>query len=146
MTIATITGTGVALFIVAAVFVRLRGRPTPGSALGRTLRWVALAAAVGIAVAALPAALDGGGIVPYLLAVPALASLAAVVSDVTGTLVGTTTAAAALLVLGWGVFLASFLTPYFVFPALVLGVAAIASIRPRHEEAADGGERGVVHP
>ncbi|MGM1062499.1 hypothetical protein [Saccharothrix sp. Mg75] len=142
MSVGTITGAVLALFVAAAVVLYLRGRAAPAPAVGRVLRWVALAGAVGVALAALPVAVrDGGGAVPYLL-VPVPACALAVVADAVGRFVVTTTAAAALLVLGWGVFLAMFITPYFVFPALVLGAAAIASVRPRRERAVRDG----AHP
>ncbi|MFC6087829.1 hypothetical protein [Saccharothrix lopnurensis] len=131
MSIGALTGICIALFVAAAAFFRLRGRPTTGTPVGRVLRWLAFAGTVGTTVAALPLALSDSAVVLLLLAVPLVPAALVVVSDATGRLVGTTTAAAALLMLLWGVFLASFLTPYFVFPALLLGAAALASIRPR---------------
>lgn len=145
MTIAGLVGSCTALFIAAAAFHYLFGRSTTAPLVGRVLRWVAFAGAVGIAVAALPDALGDSGVVPLLLAVPVLSGAAAVVADATGRAVGVTTAAAALLTLGWGVFLAMFLTPYFVFPALVLGVAAITSIRPRGRHPATTGGHPAGH-
>ncbi|WP_199435291.1 hypothetical protein [Qaidamihabitans albus] len=78
----------------------------------------------------MPAARADSEIVPYRLIGPVLAGLAAVIADVTGRAVGILTAVTALVMAAWGLFLAMFLTPYFVSPALPLGAAAIASIRP----------------
>jgi hypothetical protein len=130
MTIGTITGVVVALFFAAAALLHLRRRSTPTPVAGRVLRWLAAAATAGIAIAALPTSLNDGAVAASLVVAPVLPAAAAVIADVTGKAVGTTTAVAAVLMLGWGVFLASFQTPLFVFPALVLGVAALLSIRP----------------
>lgn len=145
MTIAAMTGLCTALFVAAAAYSYFRGRSTPAPLAGRVLRWLAFAGTLGITVATLPTALDDSDVVPLLLTVPALAGLLAVVADAAGKAVGTVTAAAALLTLGWGVFLAMFLTPYFVFPALVLGAAAITSIRPRRPHAVGNARRAVNH-
>lgn len=131
MNIATITGVGTAVFIAAAASFYLRGRSAPPPVLGRALRWLAFAAAVVTAIAALPDALDDSSSVPYLLAVPVLVALLPVVADVTGRAVGILTGVAALVMLAIGLFFAMFSTPYFLVSALVLGVAAIATIRPR---------------
>ena len=138
MTIGTITGVVVALFIAAAALLYLRGRSTPAPAAGRALRWLAVAGTVGIAIAAMPAALDDSSVVPYLVGAPVLLAAAVAVADVTGRAVGITTALAATLMLGWGVFLASFQTPLFVFPAVVLGVAALLAIRPSKQRENNG--------
>ncbi|QFZ21113.1 hypothetical protein [Saccharothrix syringae] len=131
MTIGTLTGLCVALFIAAAALFHQFGRSATGPRVGRVLRWLAFAGTVGIAVAALPEALADSSVVVALLAVPVVLGLLVVVADAAGRAVGPVTAIAAALMLGWGVFLAMAFTPYFVFPALVLGVAAVASVRPR---------------
>ncbi|GAA1296950.1 hypothetical protein [Saccharothrix xinjiangensis] len=138
MSIGVVAGICVALFVAAGAFAHLRGRSTPGSPVGQALRWLVLAGAVGIAVAALPDALADSPVVPSLLAPPVLLALLALIAGGYGKAVVATSSAAALLMLLWGVFLASFLTPYFVFPALALGVAAVASIRPRDARQAAG--------
>ena len=136
MTIGTITGVVLALFITAAALLHLRGRSTPAPAAGRVLRLLAAATTTGITIFALPASLNDGTVAASLVLAPLLPAAAAVVADVTGKAVGTTTTVAAILMLGWGVFLASFTTPLFVFPALLLGLAALLSIRPaRHHTA-----------
>lgn len=138
MSVGALTGICVAAFVAAAAFVHSRGRTTAAPSVGRVLRWLAFAGAVGIAVAALPVALADSAVVLALLAAPVLLGLLVVIADATGRAVGATTAVAALLMLLWGVFLASFLTPFFVFPALLLGAAAITSIRPRGTRRAAG--------
>lgn len=146
MSVATITGICIALFIAVGAYFYLRGRSAPTPLVGRVLRWFAFAVTVAVAVAALPAALDDSSSVPYLLAVPVLAALLAVIADVTGRAVTILTSAAALAMLAVGLFFAMFLTPYFLVPALVLGLAAIASIRPRGLPANNGQGHPAVNP
>jgi hypothetical protein len=146
MTVATITGICVALLIAAGAYFFLRARSMPTSVVGRVLRWAAVAVTVGVAIATLPAALDDSPSVPYLLAVPVLAALLAAVADVTGRAVVILTSAAALVMLAMGLFFAMFLTPYFLVPALVLGLAALASIRPRDVPANRSQGRPAVNP
>ncbi|MFD7659931.1 hypothetical protein ACFV4N_38645 [Actinosynnema sp. NPDC059797] len=140
MSVGALTGICVAAFVAAAAFFYSRGRTTAASPVGRVLRWLAFAGTVGIAVAALPVALADAenAVVLAMLAAPVLLGLLVVIADAAGRAVGATTAIAAPLMLLWGVFLASFLTPFFVFPALLLGAAAITSIRPRGTRQAAG--------
>jgi hypothetical protein len=144
MTIGTLIGVVLALFTTAAAILHLRGRSTPRPTAGRVLRLLAAAATVGIAILALPASLNDGAFAASLVLAPVLPAAAAVVADVTGKAVGTTTTIAAILMLGWGVFLASFQTPLFVFPALLLGVAALLSIRPVTRRETNGDSRHSV--
>ncbi|HET6287245.1 MAG TPA: hypothetical protein VFG15_10865 [Amycolatopsis sp.] len=129
--IATIAGICIALFIAAAVFIRFNGRWSVPGAVGRALRWLAIAATAGIAVALLPSTLaDSGAATVYLLGVPLLAAGAAAVADLTGRAVTVVTAVAAVLMLAWGLLLGLGSGVWFVLPALVLGLAALASLRP----------------
>lgn len=131
MNVATIIGILVALFVAAAAFFYLRGKPAGTQQVGRALTWLAFAGTLGITIAVLPAALDDSPSVPYLLIVPLLAALLAVIADLTRTAVGVLTGVAALVMLAMGLFFAMFLTPLFLAAALVLAGAAVAAIRPR---------------
>lgn len=133
--IAVITGTCLGLLILAAVIISLNGKwNTPGTA-GRALRWFAIAATVAISVALLPGTLsDSGGATVYLLGVPLVAAAAVVAADVTGRAVGVVTTVAAVVMLVWGLLLGLGYGIYFVLPALVLGLAALATLRPRERE------------
>lgn len=95
MNVSTITGIFVALFVAVAAFFFLRGKPAGVPRLGRALTWLAFAGTLGITTAVLPAALDDSPSVRYLLAVPLLAALLAVIADVTRTAVGILTASRA---------------------------------------------------
>ncbi|GAA3463757.1 hypothetical protein ACFFSW_31390 [Saccharothrix longispora] len=132
--IATITGACLALLLTAAALVRLRGRwSVPGTS-GRALRWVAVAVTVGIAVALFPVVWsDSGGATAYLLGLPLVVAAAVVAADLTGRAVGVVTAVAALVMLVWALVLGLGPGVYFALPALILGLAALASVRPRHQ-------------
>jgi hypothetical protein len=129
---AAIVGGVLALFLAAAALVYLRGHGgTPGVA-GRALRLLAVAATVGIVVALLPFTVeDSGGAAVYLLGVPLLAAVLALVADLTGRAVGVTTTVAALVMLGWGLLLGLGIGMWFALPALILGIAAIATLSSR---------------
>lgn len=130
--IAAITGIILGLLILVAVVVRLNGRWSAPGTVGRAMRWFAVAATVAIAVAVLPGSLsDSGGATVYLLGVPLLAAAAVAVADVTGRAVGTVTAVAALAMLVWGLLFGLGYEGYFLFPALILVVAVLASVGPR---------------
>ncbi|GAB2968555.1 hypothetical protein [Saccharothrix stipae] len=130
--IAVIAGACLALFVVVAAFVRLRGRWAVPGTVGRVLRWTGVAATVGIAVALLPVtSADGGSVTAYLLGVPLVAAVAVVVADLTGRAVGFVTTVAALVLAAWGLVLGLGPGFYFVLPALVFGIAALTSVRPR---------------
>lgn len=129
--VAALAAGAVALFLVLVVLIRLDSLSAPSRRAGRGLRGLAFAATLGITIPLMPAALaDASASVPYLLSVPALVSLLAVLADLTHTAVGITTAVAALVLLGWALFLATFLTASFVFPALLLAVATLARDGP----------------
>ncbi|MFI9005998.1 hypothetical protein ACIGNX_02035 [Actinosynnema sp. NPDC053489] len=130
--VATAAGAGLALLLLVAVLIRVRGRRAAPGVVGRVLRWSAIAATVGIAVAVFPAmSSDGGSAVAALVGVPPAAAAAVGVADVTGRAVGFVTVVAALGLAAWGLLLG--LGPGFCFalPAPVLGVAALTSVRPR---------------
>jgi len=129
---AVLAGGSVALFIIVAAFVYMRShRATPG-VLGRVLRLVALAATAGIAIALLPFTVDDSGAAAgYLLGVPVVVAVVVVVADLTGRAVGVTTAAGALVMLAWGLYLGLGIGPWFLIPAFLLGAAAIATVPSR---------------
>lgn len=130
--IATTTGACLALFATVAVLIRLRGRWTVPGTIGRALRSIAVAVTVGIAIALFPTmSADSGSATAYLLGVPLAAAAAVVVADLTGRAVGVASTIAALTMLAWGLVLGLGPGVYFVLPALVLGIAALASVRPR---------------
>ncbi|WP_447001943.1 hypothetical protein ACRAKI_19555 [Saccharothrix isguenensis] len=130
--IATVAGACLALFLTAAVLVRLRGRWAVPGTIGRALRWTAVAATVGISVALLPETWsDSGGATAVLLGVPLVAASAVAVADLAGRAVGFVTTVVALLMAGWGLVLGLGPGISFVLPALVLGIAALTSVRPR---------------
>ena len=105
---------------------------------GRALRWLAVAATVAIVVALLPDTLsENGGATVYLLGVPLAAAAAVAVADLTGRAVGTLTTVAALVMLVWGLLLGLGPGVWYVLPALVLGLAALAGGRPRGRRAED---------
>ena len=132
MNVATIVGGVLALFVAAAVFIYLGRRRTTPHSVGRTLRLLAFAATLGIAIALLPVTVsDSGASASYLLGVPMVAALLPLVADLTGRAVGITTALGALVMLSWGLILGLGNGVYFVLPALLLGAAAVASIVPR---------------
>ncbi|MDQ2586872.1 hypothetical protein [Saccharothrix yanglingensis] len=134
--IATITGACLALVLTAAALVRLRGRWAVPGTTGRALRWVAVAVTVGIAVALFPVVWsDSGGATAYLLGVPLVVVAAVVVADLTGRAAGVVTAVAASALLVWALVLGLGPGVYFALPALILGLAVPASVRPRHPEA-----------
>ncbi|MET7671667.1 hypothetical protein [Micromonospora luteifusca] len=136
MNVATIAGGLVALFIAAAAFVSLRGRgATPGS-VGLLLRLLAIAVTAGIVVALLPFTIDdSGAAASYLLGVPVVAAVCPLIADLTHRAVGITTTVAALVMLVWALILGLGIGLWFVLPALLLGMAAIATTGSRHAAA-----------
>src|SRR5688572_5469080 len=130
---ATITGGVVALFITVAAFVDLRRNGATPGAVGRLLRFLAFAATVWIVVALLPFTIaDSGTAATYLLGVPVVAAVGALIADLTHRAVGTTTTVAALVMLMWGLILGLGIGMWFVPPALLLGMAAIATMSSQH--------------
>lgn len=128
-TVAALAAGAIAVFLVVAALIHLGSLSAPG-------RWpagccgLACVATLGITISLMPAALAAASAsVPYLLSVPTLVSLLAVLADLTHTAVRTTTAAAALLTLAW----ALFLTASFVFPAPLLAVATLSRNTPSQE-------------
>lgn len=129
---AAVIGGVLAVLIAVAALVYLRGHGQTPDATGRMLRVLAFAATVGIVVALLPFTVeDSGAAAVYLLGVPPAAAALALVADLTGRAVGITTTAAALVVLAWGVLLGLGIGMWFTLPALILGVAAIATLASR---------------
>ncbi|WP_033441843.1 hypothetical protein [Saccharothrix sp. NRRL B-16314] len=130
--IAAVAGVCVFLFLAVAVLVRLRGRWAVPGTIGRALRWTGVAATVGVGVALLPGlSAEGGSAAAYLLGVPLVAAAAVVVSDLAGRAVAFVTTVVALVMGAWGLVLGLGLGFYFVVPALVFGIAALTSVRPR---------------
>lgn len=135
MTIAAQAALVVGLFITAAAFVYLVARSAPWWRAARVLRWLAFALTLGIAITLSVHSLsDPGGDLSALialLAVPLFIALLPLISDLAQRAVGTMTTAAAAIMLGWGLLLGLGAGFYYVFPALILGAAAVASIRSR---------------
>ena len=135
---AVLAGGLVALCIVVAAFVYLRGNGATPGVVGRVLRLLALAATAGIVIALLPFTVDDSGAAAvYLLGVPVVLAVGALAADLAGRAVASTTAVAALLMLGWGLYLGLGIGLWFVIPALVLGAAAIASVPSRRATVPD---------
>jgi len=130
--IATIAGGMLAFFITVAAFVNLRrNRATPDAA-GRMLRLLAFAATVSMVVALSPFTIaDSGAAAIYLLGVPLVAAVGALVADLVRRAVGITTTAAALVMLTWGLILGLGIGPWFVLPALLLAMAAVTTVSSR---------------
>ncbi|MBQ1023789.1 hypothetical protein [Micromonospora sp. C95] len=132
MTVAAVVGVVLALFVAAVAFVYLGRRRATPSALGRSLRLLALGVTLGIVVAVLPDMLsDSGAAAGYLLGVPTVAALLPLAADLAGRAVGVTTTLAAMVMVVWGLLLGLGDGVYFVIPALVLGAAAVVSVTPR---------------
>lgn len=136
MTIAAQAALVVGLFIVATGFVYLHARSAPWRRGARVLRWLAFALTLGIAITLSVHSLsEPGGDLSALVAlsaVPLFIALLPLISDVAQRAVGTVTTVAAVVMLSWGLILGLGDGFYYVYPALVLGAAAVASIRPRH--------------
>lgn len=137
MTIAAQTALVVAVFIAAAGLVYLLARSAPWRMAARVLRWTAFAATLGIAIVLSVPVLSepGGDLVSgfiVLLAVPLFIALLPLISDAAQRSVRTVTTVAAVLMLGWGLVLGLGAGFYYVYPAMFLGGAAVASILPRH--------------
>jgi hypothetical protein len=145
MSIATIVGGALALFVAVAGFVYLgRRRPVP-HAVGSTLRLLAFAGTLGLAIALLPFTVsDSGAAASYLLGVPVVAALLPLVADLASRAVGITTALGAFVMLVWGLLLGLGDGFYFVFSALFLAAAAVASIIPRRGTPGRGREDRTV--
>ncbi|PSL56243.1 hypothetical protein B0I31_104534 [Saccharothrix carnea] len=130
--IAAVAGVCLVLFLTVATLVRLRGRWAVPGTIGRALRWTGVAATVGIAVALLPVlSADSGSASAYLLGVPLVAAAVVAVADLTGRAVAFVTTVVALAMAAWGLVLGLGPGFYFVLPALVFGIAALTSVRPR---------------
>jgi hypothetical protein len=131
--VATITGGTLALFIIAAALVNLRKKgATPGAA-GRMLRLLAFAVTVAMVVALSPFTIaDSGTAAIYLLGVPVVAAVGPLVADRARRAVGITTTVAALVMLTWGLILGLGIGLWFVVPALLLAMAAVATASSRH--------------
>ncbi|MFG1868490.1 hypothetical protein [Micromonospora arborensis] len=128
MNVATIAGGLVALFIVAAAFVTLRGRGTAPRSVGLIMRLLAVAATAWIVVALLPFTIDDSGAAAgYLLGVPVVVAVCPLIADLTHRAVHITTTVAALVMLVWALILGLGIGLWFVLPAVLLGMAAIAT-------------------
>jgi predicted histidine transporter YuiF (NhaC family) len=96
------------------------------------LRLLAFAATVGIVIALLPSTVtDSGASAGYLLGVPVVAAVGPLVADLAGRAVGITTTVGALVMLVWGLLLGLGIGFWFIIPALLLGMAAVAGISSR---------------
>jgi len=138
VTIATIVGGVLGLFIAVAAFMYLsRHRATPDS-VGRVLRLLAFAATIGIVIALLPFTVaDSGASAGYLLGVPVVAAVCPLIADLTGRAVGITTTVGALVMLVWGLILGLGIGSWFLLPALLLGIAVVARISSRRAAVTD---------
>jgi len=145
VTIATIVGGVLGLFIAVAAFMYLsRHRATPDS-VGRVLRLLAFAATIGIVIALLPFTVaDSGASAGYLLGVPVVAAVCPLIADLTGRAVGITTTVGALVMLVWGLILGLGIGSWFLLPALLLGIAVVARISSRR--AAVSRQSGWISP
>lgn len=133
MSVNTVIGVAIALCATVAIILSLSRHHDAGQTFGRSLRLLAFGSALGVAVPLLPdTASDGGAAVGYLLGVPVVAAGLPLVADLTRRAVRATTALGALVMLSWGLLLGFEDGIYLMIPALVLGVAAIASIAPSH--------------
>jgi hypothetical protein len=133
---AAVVGGVLALFLAAAAFMYLGRHGATPAVVGRVLRLLAFAATVGIAVALLPFTVaDSGAAAGYLLGVPVVAAVIALVADLTHRAVGVTTAVAAVTMLAWGLLLGLGIGLWFTLPALILGMAAVATITSRQATA-----------
>ena len=138
MNMATIVGGVLALFIAAAAFVYWSKNAAAPDVVGRVLRLLAFAATVGIAIALLPFTVeDSGAAATYLLGVPVVAAVSALIADLTRRAVAITTTIAALVTLAWGLLLGLGIGLWFVLAALLLAIAAIATISSRRATATD---------
>ncbi|MEU4474994.1 hypothetical protein [Micromonospora sp. NPDC023888] len=132
MNVATIVGGLVALFIAAMAFVSLRRRGPASGSVGLVLRLLAIAATAWVVIALLPFTIDdSGAAASYLLGVPVVAAICPLIADLTHRAVATTTTVAALVLLVWALLLGLGIGLWFVIPALLLGVAAIATMTSR---------------
>lgn len=130
---APIVGGVLALFLAAAAFIYLGRRGAAPGVVGRVSRVVAFAATAGITVALLPFTVDDSGVAAvYLLGVPVIAAASALIADLTHRAVGVTTVVAALVMLAWGLLLGLGIGLWFLVPALILGIAAVATASSRH--------------
>jgi hypothetical protein len=136
MNIATVIGGVVALFIAVAGFMYLGRRHATPDAVGRVLRLLAFATTIGIAVALWPFMVaDSGASAGYLLGVPVVAAVGPLIADLAGRAVGITTTVGAVVMLVWGLILGLGIGPWFVLPALLLGIAVVTAISPRSARA-----------
>ncbi|MEU7800864.1 hypothetical protein AB0B10_16500 [Micromonospora arborensis] len=132
MNVATVAGGLVALFIAAAAFVSVRRRGGAPGSVGLVLRLLAVAATAWIVVALMPFTIDdSGAAASYLLGVPVVVAVCPLIADLTHRAVGITTAVAALVMLLWALILGLGIGLWFVLPALLLGMAAIATTASR---------------
>lgn len=132
MNVATIAGGLVALFIAAAAIAHLRRNGAKRGAVGRMFRILALAATAWIVIALWPFTVeDSGAAAGYLLGVPVAAVVLALVADLTHRAVGLVTTVAALVVLVWALLLGLGIGLWFVIPAVLLGMAAVATTATR---------------
>ncbi|MFG2046631.1 hypothetical protein ACGFIW_04280 [Micromonospora sp. NPDC048935] len=132
MNVATLVGGLVALFIVATALVRIRRRGAASGSVGLLLRLLAIAATAWIVIALLPFTIeDSGGAISYLLGVPVVAAVCPLVADLTHRAVGITTTVSAVVLLLWALLLGLGVGLWFVLPALLLGMAAIATVPGR---------------
>jgi hypothetical protein len=130
--VAGIAGALVALFVVVAAVVHLRGHGATPAVFGRALRLLALAATAWITIALLPFTIDDSGAAAgYLLGVPVVVAVGVVVADLAHRAVGITTTVGALVMLVWGLYLGLGIGLWFMIPALLLGAAAVASVPSR---------------
>ena len=118
--IPTVTLAALGVLVVTAIWVGVR-RPANST---RVVRWIALALLAAEAVVLIPYTVaDSGAAASYLLGVPVLAALLAVVADLTGHAVTTVDFIAATVVTAWAILLMLGLGVVFLPPAVLLIIA-----------------------
>jgi hypothetical protein len=125
--VATVIGVTVGALAGVAGFIMLFGRRSAPMAVGSVFRCLALALTLVISVVIFAAAIDDTdlGFMTFLVSVPLVTAAVPLVFDVTGR----ATAVCAALMLACGVVLALGIGLYYLAPALLLGIAAVASVQ-----------------
>jgi hypothetical protein len=129
--VATVSGVTVGALAGVAGFIMLFGRRSAPMAVGSVFRCLALALTLVISVVIFAAAIDDTdlGFMTFLVSVPLVTAAVPLVFDVTGRATAGVTAVCAALMLACGVVLALGIGLYYLAPALLLGIAAVASVQ-----------------
>ena len=131
MNVATVIGVTVGVLAGVAGFIMIFGRRSGPRAVGSVLRWLAFALTLAISVVIFAAVIDDTdlGFMTFLMSVPLVTAGVPLVFDLTGRATAGVTAVCAALMLACGVVLALGIGLYYLAPALLLGVAAVASVQ-----------------